>query len=106
MADYNENDLSRMRRDALRRMQEMQKRARIPAERPSAEPEEHKLPGNDLRSLLGSIAKPPCSSQGGGLNIGGVSLDEEKAMIAMLIYILYKQGADVKLLLALGYLLL
>ena len=34
------------------------------------------------------------------------SIDEEKALIGMLIYILYKQGADVKLLLGLGYLLL
>ena len=35
-----------------------------------------------------------------------VKIDEEKALIGLLIYILYKQGADIKLLLALGYLLL
>lgn len=39
-------------------------------------------------------------------NIGGFRIDEEKALIGLLIYILYKQGADVKLLLGLGYLLL
>ena len=39
-------------------------------------------------------------------DVAGIPIDEEKALIAMLIYILYKQGADVKLLLGLGYLLL
>ncbi len=33
-------------------------------------------------------------------------IDEEKALIAMIIYILAKNGADVKLLIGLGYLLL
>lgn len=39
-------------------------------------------------------------------NLGDIKIDEEKALIGLLIYILYKQGADIKLLLALGYLLL
>ena len=41
-----------------------------------------------------------------GGNLGDIKIDEEKALIGLLIYILYKQGADIKLLLALGYLLL
>ena len=112
MADfksYNENELNRMRQDALRRMQEMQRRAHAgPAsgEQPPAGQPPRQSAG-DLRSLLGGMIKPPAERRGGGgLNIAGIAVDEEKAMIAMLIYILYKQGADVKLLLALGYLLL
>ena len=46
------------------------------------------------------------SSSGALFDVAGIPIDEEKALIGMLIYILYKQGADVKLLLGLGYLLL
>ena len=99
MADFNENELNQMRRDALRRMQEMQRRAMPGPAEPPPKPGEA-----EASSLLGSLFG---SRQGGKpLNIAGVAVDEEKAMIAMLIYILYKQGGDIKLLLALAYLLL
>jgi hypothetical protein len=39
-------------------------------------------------------------------SVGGIKIDEEKALIALMIYILYKNKADIKLLLGLGYLLL
>lgn len=39
-------------------------------------------------------------------SLGGIKIDEEKALIALLIYILYKNNADMKLLLGLGYLLI
>lgn len=94
MADYNDKDISTMRRDALRRMQEMQRRAAPP---PTGSPPPEKPPASP--SLISSLL-------GGGKLPGGLAIDEEKAMIAMLIYILYKQGADIKLLLALGYLLM
>lgn len=97
MADYNENDIGRMRRDALRRMQEMQRRAMGGDPKPSPPPPRQEQSG-DISSLIGSLL-----GQGG---LSGLGVDSEKAMIALLIYILYKQGADVKLLLALGYLLL
>ena len=98
-----------MRRDALKRMQDMQRRAEgagfSPPPPPASPPRRRQ--GSDLRGLLGSILKPSGREQEGALlHIAGIPIDEEKAMIAMLIYILYKQGADVKLLLALGYLLL
>ena len=93
MADSSDKELSAMRREALKRMQDMQRRA-MP------------LSGGDA-------AKQPAPRQqetAGGLLSAGLTgklpIDEEKAMIAMLIYILYKQGADIKLLLALGYLLM
>lgn len=96
MADYNVNEIDRMRREAMRRMQEMQRRAQ--GFRPPPPPE-----------TAPPVAPPPGGEPGhrGGLfELAGIAIDEEKAMIAMLIYILYKQGADIKLLLALGYLLI
>lgn len=38
--------------------------------------------------------------------LGGMKIDEEKVLIGLLIYVLAKNGSDIKLLLALGYLLL
>ena len=39
-------------------------------------------------------------------SIAGIDIDEEKALIALLLYILYKNKADTKLMMALAYLLL
>ena len=89
----------------------MQKRSRSAVEGHSESAEkaddipkkENKQDGID--ALLGSLLGGKTS--GGKLfDVAGIPIDEEKALIGMLIYILYKQGADVKLLLGLGYLLL
>lgn len=94
-----------MQEDAIRRVREMQRRSRSmvdnsedhqppPAEDPKPEP------GSDiLSSILGSGGREL-------FRLDNIKIDEEKALIGLLIYILYKQGADVKLLLGLGYLLL
>lgn len=76
-----------MQEEAMRRVMEMQRRAQSYTEPPPPEPE--KPPAADLLSEL-----------------VGIGLDEEKALLGLLIYILYKNGADMKLLLGLGYLLL
>lgn len=55
---------------------------------------------------MGGTSKSGEHGKGELFNIGGIKIDEEKALIGLLIYILYKQGSDIKLLLALGYLLL
>ncbi len=108
MASYDDG-FDRMQREAIARAREMQRRAQVlphqPAPETAKEPQkqethsaaqftqkdhEHSPPGGLLGGLLGSDFK----------------IDEEKALIGMLIYILYKNGADVKLMLALGYLLL
>lgn len=102
-----------MRQEAIARAREMQRRAQIPINF-----------GGEHRTENAQTAPPPPppaapappahteQKQGG---IGGIlssilghdtKIDEEKALIGMLIYILYKNGADVKLMLALGYLLL
>lgn len=107
LASYDGTDFDRMRQEAVARAREMQRRAQglvggqsvqqpeqrqpsPPHEERSADTQQHTPVGGILSSLLGSDSK----------------IDEEKALIGMLIYILYKNGADVKLMLALGYLLL
>lgn len=113
MADnsYSEAEMSRMRQDALRRMQDMQRRAQDAGFRPADPPPPaqnggSRRRGRDIGSLLGSVLGGAQKDGEGLFKIAGIAIDEEKAMIAMLIYILYKQGSDVRLLLALGYLLL
>ena len=104
MADYNEQDIDRMRQDALRRMREMRRRVDPPPAPEEPRRPQQSPPRSNAGGLISSLL---LGSEGEGLfNIAGIAVDEEKALIAMLIYILYKQGADVKLLLALGYLLL
>ena len=79
-----------MQQDALRRVQEMKRRSKGLTEPPDDTPPE-------------PAAQPKAAPL---FNLSGIDIDEEKALIGLLIYILYKQGADIKLLLALGYLLL
>ena len=107
---YSEQDISRMKQEAIRRVREMQKHSRSvlgghseSAEKANINDSSQEQNSNETGSLLGSLL----GSSGSKLTeIAGIPIDEEKALIAMLIYILYKQGADVKLLLGLGYLLL
>ena len=83
------DDLKTMQEEAVRRVREMQKRS---------------------QSYIGQPAEPPPPPQEAKpaplLDIAGIKLDEEKALIGLLMYVLYKNNADMKLILALGYLLL
>ena len=121
---YSDNQFSAMQEEAVRRVREMQKRSRsmVGESEETLNPEqtakEKAVPnaasalntsgmgkggaGGILSSLLGTTV----AKNGELFNIGSVKIDEEKALIGLLIYILYKQGADVKLLLGLGYLLI
>lgn len=83
-----DSNFSKMQEDAMRRVLEMQQRSRD-AVGPNEEKSERSEPAGDIAGLL-----------------SGIKIDEEKALIAMLIFILYKQGADIKLLMGLAYLLL
>ena len=83
-----DSNFSKMQEDAMRRVLEMQQRSRDVVV-PNEEKSEKNEPIGDIAGLL-----------------GGIKIDEEKALIAMLIFILYKQGADIKLLMGLAYLLL
>lgn len=87
-----DSNFSKMQEDALRRVMEMQQRSRDAVSR-------------DSPPLDTEIRTPPHAGDLLGM-IGGIKIDEEKALIGLLIFILYKQGADIKLLLGLAYLLL
>ncbi len=108
MASYDEAQFDRMRQEAIARAREMQRRAQIPINFGGEHRSESTPPPPP------PAPEPPANTQQQG-GIGGIlssilghdtKIDEEKALIGMLIYILYKNGADVKLMLALGYLLL
>lgn len=118
MASYDEAQFDRMRQEAIARAREMQRRAQIPINFSNNSNSERRT--ENAQTVPPPPPPPPPSpappantQQQGG--IGGIlssilghdtKIDEEKALIGMLIYILYKNGADVKLMLALGYLLL
>lgn len=101
-----------MQEEAIRRVREMQRRSRSivgasPNNSESAPPNAEETPRT--QNVHSPQKAPQSSSLLSGLlggNLGDIKIDEEKALIGLLIYILYKQGADIKLLLALGYLLL
>ncbi|SFD06802.1 hypothetical protein [Ruminococcus albus] len=83
-----DSNFSKMQEDALRRVLEMQQRSKEAVASQEEKPE-HPAHADNISSIL-----------------DGIKIDEEKALIAMLIFILYKQGADIKLLMGLAYLLL
>ena len=90
----NDENLNRMQREAIERAREMHRRASsyiggIQSESPQPAPPENKK--STPKELF---------------DLGSVKIDEEKALIGMLIYIIYKNGGDFKLLLGLLYLLL
>lgn len=113
-----DNHFNAMQEEAVRRVREMQRKSRSMVENspeetpppqtvpkpPATNNKNHQNQQHNLGGLLGGLLGS--GKQGELFNLGGIKIDEEKALIAMLIYILYKQGADVKLLLGLGYLLI
>ena len=87
----NDENLNRMQREAIERAREMQRRASsyVGGEsRPSQPEQTQKSTPKEL------------------FDLGSIKIDEEKALIGMLIYIIYKNGGNFKLLLGLLYLLL
>lgn len=99
--DFSDN-FDKMQRDAINRVREMQRRAQIPNS-PA-----HSVFANPPHEENGSPEKSGMPERGDSLLslFKGIHIDEEKALIGLLIYVLYKNGADTKLLLALGYLIL
>lgn len=122
-----ESDFRSMQEEAVKRVMEMQRRSRSYTQEggmngtnsmgnSSGTTNTAGAVGlNDVNGLnTQSVADNSGGGQNGGhaekkgalFNLAGIQIDEEKAMIALLIYILYKNKADMKLLLGLGYLLL
>ncbi len=111
MAYYDEKGFSKMQLDALERMRDMQKRSKsLVFEPPKHAPQNdsqptrqpHPLPANNRNG-----AKPlNCTSTNPLGALLGNNIDTEKLLILILLFILYKNNADIKLILALGYLLI
>lgn len=122
-----ESDFRSMQEEAVKRVMEMQRRSRSYTQEggmngtgnSSGTTNTAGAVGlNGLNGVNGLNTPSGADNSGGGqngghaekkgalFNLAGIQIDEEKAMIALLIYILYKNKADMKLLLGLGYLLL
>ena len=113
MASYNSQQMEKMQRDAVNRVNEMHRRASQminpqpqpapsspppqPAPTPNTSaPKKNNPPQNPFeKDVLSSLSK-----------LWDFKIDEEKALIGIIIYILAKNNADPKLLIGLGYLLL
>lgn len=103
MPHYPQQNFNAMRQDAIRRSREMQRRAGMhPAmpEPPKSEPPVSAEPAPE-RNASPSPAKLPAELR--NLLQGW---DSERLALLGLLYILYKDGADTKLLLAIAYILL
>ena len=92
----NDENLNRMQREAIERAREMHRRANSyisgdSQQKPSPAPAINENKKSSPKELF---------------DLGSIKIDEEKALIGMLIYIIYKNGGDFKLLLGLLYLLL
>lgn len=125
-----ESDFRSMQEEAVKRVMEMQRRSRSYTQEGgmngtgntnsmgNSSGTANKAGAVGLNGVSGLNTPSGADNSGGGqngghaekkgalFNLAGIQIDEEKAMIALLIYILYKNKADMKLLLGLGYLLL
>ena len=122
-----ESDFRSMQEEAVKRVMEMQRRSRSYTQEGGMNSMNGTGNSSETTNTAGAVGLNGVSglntpsgadNSGGGqngghaekkgalFNLAGIQIDEEKAMIALLIYILYKNKADMKLLLGLGYLLL
>ena len=102
--NYSRSDIEHMREDALRRTREMHSRARSEGRQESRTHEEHH---DGVQA--GSSCKEESGNKPGSI-LGGLlpdnKIDGDKLILILLIIILSNEGADLKLLIALGYILL
>lgn len=125
MAEYSTDDLFKMQQDAMRRVQEMQSRARHTLEdapyyddAPSAaEPPRQKRETRRRRPDSHGPPKPPPQpkpernpepeepSLFSGLKIGNINISRDHALILSLLLLLYSEDSDKTLMLALLYIL-
>lgn len=111
MAEYTRAEIDRMQQDAMRRVRDMQRRSRSyvqnsppprnnPPPAPPPPPEEPIHIPDEEREC-----PPPKKNLLEGI-LPDIDIDEEKALIILLLILLARNGAEMKLLLALGYLLM
>lgn len=115
------DDFSTLRDQAMRRMRQMHASAnpvqsdappnnsqnnnvQMPNPQPKSNFQRHAA--SPLSNFFNSLAGFGAQKNSGKSILDELNIDEDKAIIGILIYILYKNGADIKLMLALGYLLI
>ena len=99
MTDYNKQNFNNMKNEAVRSVREMQKKA--PDGNCTDTTENNTGSSNNNNGLFGLA--------GGFLKNLGITdgnFDSDKMVIILMIIILAREGADLKLLLALGYILM
>lgn len=116
MAVYDSRQVNRMRQDAIRRSQEMYRRSSVNSTHYSqGQAEEQKNNSLPVKEKSNESANYPAVRENSSekkditsliKSIIGEKLDSDKLLIAALMIILIKEGADMKLILALGYILL
>lgn len=116
LAYYDEPSFSQMQLDALARMRQMQQRSKsLVQESPTSETHDKKPIAaihTDTRPHHKETPLHHAGKSQNGFNLltnlfGSASgIDPEKLLIILMLYILYKNKADIKLLIALGYLLM
>lgn len=125
MADYSYQDIMQMQNDAIRRAEDMQKRARATAglgsDQPKAEPPQQPkhipmpsgyLQQNEAPHPQDESPQPRVSENEKGPlieklknGLGDINLDSDKALLLSLIMLLSQEGADELLVMALIYIL-
>lgn len=116
--NYSQADIDFMRKDALRRTREMHQsvnnaknNVQAKAQKENNE-EKSNIPEHDESKNEKRRHSPENVSSENPLNslfsnfFSGGKIDSDKLIIILLIFILAKEGADLKLLLALGYILI
>lgn len=99
MTDYNKQNFNNMKNEAVRSAREMQKKAPDISCTDTAENNTGSSNNNNgLFGLAGGFLK--------NLGITDGNFDSDKMVIILMIIILAREGADLKLLLALGYILM
>lgn len=112
--DYSQSDINHMRQDALRRTREMHSRSgysknNVQAkESPPISSEQFKINENERKENASAVYKNNSNPLNGLLSgfLSDGKIDNDKIIIIALIFILAKEGADLKLLIALGYILM
>ena len=108
--NYSANDLIKMQEEAVRRVREMQNRVNKAT---SFEPSEIK-PNTTQNQKEEKKAVPKQVSNSSNFEFssikqlfgGNFKINSDMLIIGALVYLLYKQKADIKIILALGYILL
>lgn len=102
---YSQSEIDSMRRDALRRTREMHSNAQKMESDVQAEAPPPEKPKEAVNNTAQQGSNNPLGSLFSGIFSNG-KIDNDKLIIIMLIIILAKEGADLKLLIALGYIIM